>query len=302
MMFRRHRIAIALIVVLAGIALAGAATWRSVIPGLSSARREPPAIEVSVATLLLRASVPAEDKARTNPLGGDPADIAAGQDIFRQKCEVCHAYDGSGRTQIGAGEYPRPPALRSLVASMTDGEIFYHIRNGIRNTGMPAWSMPEGQIWQLVLYIRNLPITVPMSRQSSLSGVPVHGPFSLVQPAMAAQTGPASDWHYVGSTECKSCHAGIYERWKKTPMANVVRDPREHPDAIIPDLSKPDPLLTFTKDDIAFVYGSIWKQRYFKKVGDDYFPEPAQWDVTHKMWRQYFVKNGTDWWAPLYPA
>jgi hypothetical protein len=86
MMFRRHRIAIALIVVLAGSVLAGAAIWRSVIPGLSSARSEPPAIEVSVATLLLQASVPSEDKARTNPLGGDPADIAAGQDIFRQKC------------------------------------------------------------------------------------------------------------------------------------------------------------------------------------------------------------------------
>ena len=49
-------------------------------------------------------------------------------------------------------------------------------------------------------------------------------------------------------------------------MANVVRDPKEHPDAILPDLSKPDPLVTFTKDDIAFVYGSKWKQRYFKKV------------------------------------
>ena len=302
MMFHRHRIAIALIVILAGIALVGAAAWRLVIPGLSSARHEPPAMEVSVATLLLRASVPAEDKARNNPLGGDPADIAAGQDIFRQKCEVCHAYDGSGRTQIGAGEYPRPPALRSLVASMTDGEIFYHIRNGIRNTGMPAWNMPEGQIWQLVLYIRNLPITVRMSPQAAMSGAPFRrAAFSLAPPAMAAQTGPASDRHYVGSTECKSCHAGIYERWEKTPMANVVRDPREHPDAIIPDLSKPDPLVTFTKDDIAFVYGSIWKQRYFKKVGDDYFPMPAQWDVTHKMWRQYFVKNGTDWWAPLYP-
>ena len=48
-------------------------------------------------------------------------------------------------------------------------------------------------------------------------------------------------------------------------MANIVLDPREHPDAIIPDLSKPDPLLTFTKEDIAFVYGSKWKQRYFKK-------------------------------------
>lgn len=83
-------------------------------------------------------------------------------------------------------------------------------------------------------------------------------------------------------------------------MANVVRDPREHPDAIIPDLSKPDPLVTFSKDDIAFVYGSKWKQRYFKKVGDDFFPLPAQWDVTHKVWRPYNVKIGTDWWTKYY--
>ncbi len=84
-------------------------------------------------------------------------------------------------------------------------------------------------------------------------------------------------------------------------MANVVRDPKEHPDAILPDFSKPNPLVTFQKDDIAFVYGGKWKQRYFKKVGDDYFVLPAQWDVTNQVWRPYFVKNGTDWWAPLYP-
>ena len=39
-------------------------------------------------------------------------------------------------------------------------------------------------------------------------------------------------------------------------LRNVIRDPRTHPDAIIPDLSKPDPLVDFTKDDIAFVYGN----------------------------------------------
>ena len=44
------------------------------------------------------------------------------------------------------------------------------------------------------------------------------------------------------------------------------------------------------------------KQRYFTKVGDDYFAEPAQWDVTHRLWRRYFVENGTDWWATLYLA
>ena len=44
----------------------------------------------------------------------------------------------------------------------------------------------------------------------------------------------------------------------------------------------------------------MWKQRYFKKIGDDFFPLPAQWDVTHKVWRVYNVKPGTDWWTKFY--
>jgi predicted CXXCH cytochrome family protein len=84
-------------------------------------------------------------------------------------------------------------------------------------------------------------------------------------------------------------------------MANVVREPRTHPESIIPDLTKPDPLVTFKREDIAFVYGSKWKQRYFRKVGDDYYPLPAQWDVTHCVWRPYHVAPGTDWWVPFYP-
>jgi len=106
---------------------------------------------------------------------------------------------------------------------------------------------------------------------------------------------------YVGSAACQRCHQDQYARWSKTRMANVVRDPKAHPDAIIPDLSKPDPLVTFTKDDIAWVYGSKWKQRYFAKVGDDYVPLGAQWDVTHKLWRPYKVAPNTDWWVPHYP-
>jgi predicted CXXCH cytochrome family protein len=85
-------------------------------------------------------------------------------------------------------------------------------------------------------------------------------------------------------------------------MANVVRDPREHPDAIIPNLATNNVSPKFTKDQVAFVYGGIWKQRYFTKIGDDYFPEPAQWDVTNKGWRPYFVPKGGDWWEPFYPA
>ena len=95
----------------------------------------------------------------------------------------------------------------------------------------------------------------------------------------------------------RSTTAGARRGW---PMSCAI--PSEHPDAIIPDLSKPDPLLTFSTDDVAFVYGSKWKQRYFQKVGDDYFPLPAQWDVMQQGLAPYLVADGTDWWTAFYPA
>lgn len=124
---------------------------------------------------------------------------------------------------------------------------------------------------------------------------------SIAAFAPSVAPAPAGAAGYVGSAACRSCHQDIYARWSKTRMANVVRDPKAHPEAIIPDLTKPDPLVTFTRDDIAFVYGSKWKQRYFTRVGDDYFPLGAQWDVTHKLWRKYLVADNTDWWVPHYP-
>jgi predicted CXXCH cytochrome family protein len=119
---------------------------------------------------------------------------------------------------------------------------------------------------------------------------------------LTGTTGPTLQSTYVGSATCRRCHAPIYERWSKTRMANVVTDPKQHPEVVLPDFNKPDPLLTFKLDDVAFVYGTKWKQRYFTKVGDDYFPLSAQWDVTHRMWRPYMVQPNTDWWVPFYPA
>ena len=115
-------------------------------------------------------------------------------------------------------------------------------------------------------------------------------------PVLSAQAG------FVGSQTCKTCHAEIYGRWSKTRMANVVLDPKLHPEAILPDLSKPSPLVAFKKEDIAFTYGSKWKQRYFQKVGDDYFPLGAQWDIRNQVWRAYQVAPNTDWWTVHYPG
>jgi len=198
---------------------------------------------------------------------------------------VCHRPEGSGQTQVGNSLYPKVPNLRSArTQKLTDGEIRYIIRNGVRLTGMPGYANPHDEqsddSWKMVLFIRSLALPSKEQQQEQVS--------------------TANSARYVGSQSCEKCHAQIYEHWRKTPMANVVRDPREHPDAIIPDLST-NTIAKFTKDDIALVYGGVWKQRYFSKRGDDYFPEPAQWDITGHVWRKYFVAKSTDWWEPFYP-
>ena len=139
------------------------------------------------------------------------------------------------------------------------------------------------------------PTAAPHPARGAPSASVAHAPAPGTPAAVALANGA-----FAGSLACRPCHTAIYDRWKKTPMANVVRDPKLFPDVIIPDLAT-NKLHPFVKEDVALVYGSLWKQRYFTRIGDDYFPQQAQWDVTNKVWREYFVKNGTDWWATLYP-
>ncbi len=280
----RVRVALTMVMLAVLLALAGLAwAYRGLVHGGMRARQEPPALEAAIARRLLDLSIPATATAAASPL--DPAslsaDVEAGRQLYQRDCAVCHAADGSGRTATADGLYPRPRDLHSPgTAARSDGALAYLIANGIRNTGMPGWLLPERSLWQLVAYLRRLPVS------------------SLALPAPAAAAAPVAA-HYVGSASCRSCHQALYTRWQATLMANVVRDPRQHPEAIIPDLARHDALVTFTKDDIALVYGSRWKQRYLTRVGDDYYPLPAQWDVTHQQWRKYFVKD--NWWTPYYP-
>lgn len=269
------------LVLLVGVAV----VYQYIVSGGLRARQMPSALEARIAHRLVDLSIPRAARDHQNPLGAKPGagDLAAGRTLFQKNCEICHGYDGNGRTDAGNGLFPPPRNLnRSAIAERkrTDGELFYLIREGVRNTGMPSWQLTDQQTWQLVSFIRQLPITA--------------APEAIPTPSSVAGA------HYAGSASCRECHTDIYNRWSRTPMANVVRDPRAHPDAIIPDLATADPKFHLVKEDIALVYGSIWKQRYFKKDGDDYFVYPTQWDVKNKAWKPYVAKD--DWWAKFYPA
>lgn len=131
-----------------------------------SARAEPGRIETTVARTMRRLAVPRAERNRENPIVGSPEITAAGMAHYADHCAACHANDGSGETEIGLGLYPKPPDMRQAgTQSLTDGELFYIIENGVRLTGMPAWGKgtPEDQeaSWHLVHFIRELPRLTP---------------------------------------------------------------------------------------------------------------------------------------------
>lgn len=127
-----------------------------------SARAEPSAVEAFVARRLRRLAMPRGAREARNPVPNMPEILSEGRAHFADHCAICHANDGSGDTQIGRNLYPKAPDMRkSDTQSLSDGELFYIIHNGIRLTGMPAWGSgsveADQDSWKLVHFIRHLP-------------------------------------------------------------------------------------------------------------------------------------------------
>jgi mono/diheme cytochrome c family protein len=94
--------------------------------------------------------VPQADRERQNPYAGQANAIAAGARIFKDHCAKCHGPDALG--------HGKKPNLRSdFVQHLSDGEIFWVLRNGVLGKGMPSWSgIPEPSRWQVIAYLKSL--------------------------------------------------------------------------------------------------------------------------------------------------
>jgi mono/diheme cytochrome c family protein len=158
---RTKLLTLIILVVLAGVATLAWLGYRLFTTGFS-AKTEPHAIEVFMARQIRHLAIPIEHRNKPNPVSLGPDLLQEGLAHFADHCAVCHANDGSGRTPIGKNVYPKAPDLRVAdTQSMSDGELFWVIHNGIRFTAMPAWG--EGDLdkdldsWKLVHFIRHLP-------------------------------------------------------------------------------------------------------------------------------------------------
>jgi mono/diheme cytochrome c family protein len=95
------------------------------------------------------------------PIEPPSANLAAGALIYKRDCAICHGVEGHP-SQIAEHMYPPAPQLwerhrNGAVGVSMDppGETYWKITNGIRLTGMPAFSklLNNTQIWQVTLLL-----------------------------------------------------------------------------------------------------------------------------------------------------
>ncbi len=99
-----------------------------------------------------------------NPLESNKKNIRKGKLYFTQKakplaCKHCHGLKGDGKGAKAFNMIPPPRnfTCASTMNNITDGQMFWVIKNGSPNTEMQAYkNMKDKQIWQMILYIREL--------------------------------------------------------------------------------------------------------------------------------------------------
>jgi mono/diheme cytochrome c family protein len=135
-----------------------------------STRMQPTALEAWLARRMRHMSVPVSAKGLTNPVPNSRQVLAQARVHWADHCASCHGNNGSGDVAMGRQMYPPAPDMRKPeTQTLTDGELFYAIENGIRLTGMPAWGSGSAQdaedSWKLVRFIRHLPAITAAEEQ-----------------------------------------------------------------------------------------------------------------------------------------
>jgi mono/diheme cytochrome c family protein len=93
---------------------------------------------------------PAQAVKTTNPFEGNEKALRAGAKLYGRECAECH---GSNRQ----GGEKAPPLNQPEVYQATPGTLFWILRNGSLQRGMPSFAhLPEPQRWQIITFLREM--------------------------------------------------------------------------------------------------------------------------------------------------
>jgi len=135
--------------------------------------REPWKLETSLAKTV-KQRITIGGKNDQNPMPATAENIHAGRENFSHYCFACHGLDGQN-TGVPFAEKMSPPVPRltsPAVQGYTDGQLKWVIDNGIFPSGMPASKgiLSDDEIWQIVVYVRNLPPKGSLGEPAVYSG------------------------------------------------------------------------------------------------------------------------------------
>jgi mono/diheme cytochrome c family protein len=99
-----------------------------------------------------------------NPLPSSKGNIQAGKKLFNETakplaCAQCHGPKGDGRGVMGAALVPPPRNFTcgKTMKNISDGQLFWIIKNGSPGTGMMSFAgIPDDEIWKLIHHLRSL--------------------------------------------------------------------------------------------------------------------------------------------------
>jgi thiosulfate dehydrogenase len=135
----------------------------------------PMPFEKQLAHMALEARIRKEGP-KNSPLQASDENYQAGSHIYRTNCAICHGLPGQPASPTSKGMYPRPPQLFKDHGVTDDpvGETYWKVANGIRLTGMPAYteSLSQTEMWQVSLLLANadkLPQQVRSALEQRLS-------------------------------------------------------------------------------------------------------------------------------------
>jgi thiosulfate dehydrogenase len=89
----------------------------------------------------------------------DEKNFIEGAKVYKEHCAICHGLPGEPKTAVADGMYPGPPQLFRGTGVTDDEawETYWKVANGIRMTGMPAFSdhLGETKMWQVSVLVKN---------------------------------------------------------------------------------------------------------------------------------------------------
>jgi mono/diheme cytochrome c family protein len=114
-------------------------------------------LEARIMPLVLHASIARHASKDTNTVSVNEENLKAAVSTYKEMCARCHSTPEGSPSVYGQSFYPPAPPLLGEMPNYTDSQLFWLIKHGLRNTGMPAWGamLSDDEIWQLVSLLKN---------------------------------------------------------------------------------------------------------------------------------------------------